>query len=117
MNRLWLLALAFALVLSLGIVFACGDDDDDNDDNDTSDDDSVVDDDTVVELTCQEAYDLLYVECSLGFFDDDDVLIAEEDVVASCEAGETFYAVDAYACITENQDDCDAIAACLGTLV
>jgi hypothetical protein len=39
------LALIASLVLSLGLVVACGDDDDDDDDDDTADDDTDDDDD------------------------------------------------------------------------
>ncbi|MDP8223955.1 MAG: hypothetical protein P9L99_11395, partial [Candidatus Lernaella stagnicola] len=46
LNHLWLLALVAALILSLGLVLACDDDDDDddNDDNDSGDDDDGDDD-------------------------------------------------------------------------
>jgi len=86
-------------------------------DDDTLSGDDSFDDDSDYEMTCAEAYDMLYTDCQLGFFDEDNHLIPVEDVIAYCETGDPFYGIDAYDCIADNQGDCDSIEACLGALL
>jgi len=142
MQRLIYLALVILLSVSFGVVISCttcsnggggGDDDydgydgydgndDDNDDtwydDDTyyDDDNTYYDDDTYTPSDCADAYNYLYYDCEIGFFDDYGSLIPVEDVIAWCEAGESFYSDDAYYCIMSNYGDCDATVACLESL-
>lgn len=113
MNKLFLLGLLFSLVLSIGLVVACGDDDDD-DDNDTA-----VDDDDTAALTCADVFGEMYT-CGYVFTDADGVEIPEADVVAACEAGDPAdYALggDLANCVVDNTGDCDAIGTCLEGLL
>ena len=114
MNKLFLLAIVFSVVLSLGLVVACGDDDDD-DDNDTADDDTTGDDDTGGEMDCAAVYAELYEDCSLALTDTDGNEIAEADAVASCEAGDAAYALtgEIAGCVVAYTGDCTAIEDCI----
>jgi hypothetical protein len=145
-NKLFLLALISAMILSLGVVVACGDDDDDdddtvgdddtagddddnddNDDNDTvddddddtvGDDDDDDDDDDTVDAECEANYGYFYDVCGYYFVDGDDNEITLDDVIGACTDGDENYGKDSdiYACIDLN-DDCDAIVACLEALI
>jgi hypothetical protein len=112
MNKLFLLGIAFALVLSLGLMIACGDDDDD--DNDTAGDD---DDDTSAP-TCESVYTAMD-DCGIALQDAEGNEIPVEDVIAGCEAGDPAdYALDGAiaGCILDNLDDCDAMLTCIAEL-
>jgi len=120
-NKLMLLAIIFSLVLSLGVVIACGDDDDDDDD-DTMDDDTLDDDDDDTmagDLTCEEAYTFWYDTCGYAFYDEDDVEIPLADLIGWCELDEANdYNGAIYDCINDNyengaEEECDDIYDCL----
>jgi len=106
-NKFLFLAIVVGLAISLGLVFACGDDDDD--DNDTYDDD--VDDDAD-NLTCAEAFDYFYSDC--GFYlEDNGEPIDVSAATAWCEDPDSPDWVQAtYDCINENIGDCAAIETC-----
>jgi len=110
-NKLFLLAIAFSLILSLGIVVACGDDDDDDDD--TAADDDATDDDTAAADDCTSVYTKMYVECGYAFNDDTDTEIPLENVIAWCEAEEAGYEFDGDLAQCILASECDAIPDCL----
>ena len=96
--------LVAALVMSVGFVVACGDDDDDNDDNDADDD---ADDDAATD--CAEGIGILY-GCDLALFDADDVALTEAEAIASCEAGDEV--ADCASGCALAADTCDDIETC-----
>lgn len=119
-NKLMLLSVVLSLVLTLGLVIACGDDDDDdNDDNDVSDDDTGDDDDSG--LACADVYAIMYTDCNLRFFEEDGVTeIPMEDVINWCNEGalDGYYSVggDVSNCIVDNAE-CEDIQTCLEGLI
>jgi len=57
--------------------------------------------DTGAGLTCEGAYDFMYNECDLAFFNENDQLIPLDDVITYCVEGDPFYGGDAFDCIIE----------------
>ncbi len=96
--------LVAALVMSLGFVVACGDDDDDDDDDA---DDDVADDDA--DSDCEDGIAAVY-GCDLALFDADDVELTEAEAVAACEAGDAVAACAAGCGLAA--DVCDDIETC-----
>ena len=96
-NKLMLLTIIFALVLSLGVVIACGDDDDDDDDD---------------VATCEDAW-MFFDDCGWYLEDEDGNAIDVADLIAWCEAGEAFYGDTGYDCLVNNIGNCDDAATCI----
>lgn len=109
-NKLFLLAIVFSLVLSLGIVVACGDDDDDDE---ATDDDTGGDDDTAADDDCASVYTKMYVDCGYTFTDDADEDILLADVIAWCEADEADYGFDGDLTQCILAAECDDVPDCL----
>ena len=88
LNKLMLLAIIFALVLSLGFVIACGDDDDDDDDATDDDDDDDADDDDTGE-TCDYVQELtwLVTGCGMEFVDTEGNDMTLQDIIEDCSKG------------------------------
>jgi len=114
-NKLMLLAVIFSLILTLGLVIACGDDDDDDD----NDDNDAADDDDATELTCDDVYTMMYTDCGLAFKDEDNADIPLADIVFGCEEEVEFYALggDAANCVIDNEGECEDMEACLAALL
>ncbi|HPM77611.1 MAG TPA: hypothetical protein PK961_11005 [bacterium] len=110
-NKLMLLTIIFALVLSLGVVIACGDDDDDDDD-DAADDDAADDDDDDDVATCEDAW-MFFDDCGWYLEDEEGNAIDVADLIAWCEAGEAFYGDTGFDCLVNNMGNCDEAAACI----
>ena len=83
LNKLMLLAIIFALVLSLGFVIACGDDDDDDDDA-TDDDDDDDDDDDATACDWTEELTWMVVDCEVIFEDTEGNEMTLAEVLADC---------------------------------
>lgn len=101
----YLFGFAAALILSLGLMFACGDDDDDDDSGGTS-------------YNCQDLYTEMD-QCGIHLKDANGDNIPINEVIASCKAADPAdYNLDSdiAACIRDNLGDCNAMLECLTAL-
>jgi hypothetical protein len=115
MNKLLVLGLVFAMMLSIGIAISCGDDDDDSSDDTTAGDD----DTSPVAPTCQSVFEA-FDACSLQFLDDNGDPIAIADVIATCESddpGDYALTGSIAACIITDEADCDAMSDCINAII
>lgn len=80
LHKLMLLAIAFALVMSLGIVVACDEEEDDDEDDDDDDGGGGGDD------TCSYATEITwgYNTCGLVLVDADDADMTLDEALADC---------------------------------
>jgi len=112
LNKLMLLAIIFALVLSLGFIVACGDDDDDDDDtaddDDDDGDDDDNDDDDSGDCLYEDEFTWLYNDCGVTFVDGSGNDMSLADAIADCN---TCIGECAWAYI--DTDDCDGAIACI----
>jgi hypothetical protein len=115
MNKLFLYGLLGALVLSLGMLFACGSSSSSGDDDTTP-----VDDDTSPTApTCQSVYDALYQDppagCGDALKDSTGADIPEASVVADCTSNSDGYGLTGTIalCIIDNPGNCTTIESCI----